>query len=307
MNQIDRRSCSEDEGGETSAPAVEPQAGNVSLCRSRGHSNPVTRKVAQEVNMKTGAGQSTSVKQADVSSCSNSFLRLALVVFWDDGGCYQDESGESDEKETGGRCEFNHWNFADHCILNFPGKKKGQQGNGGPQGQFIETHPIATWLYPWLLQNPVRCRKATSKALASSKQMHWFGRAETGKLWRWENSIFSEGTGIEFFQLSRNVFRWSQMCPFCFVLCVIRILFQVAHHGWISGRKIYSVKLPLGRVQPLEWKVVGAQAFRVSNGFKCFVWCQHEQVSNNKTGGKKKSGAQLFVGEKVFRSFSSIR
>lgn len=143
MNQIDRRSCSEDEGGETSAPAVEPQAGNVSLCRSRGHSNPVTRKVAQEVNMKTGAGQSTSVKQADVSSCSNSFLRLALVVFWVDGGCYQDESGESDEKETGGRCEFNHWNFADHCILNFPGKKKGQQGNGGPQGQFIGTHPIA--------------------------------------------------------------------------------------------------------------------------------------------------------------------
>ena len=144
MNQIDRRSCSEDEGGETSAPAVEPQAGNVSLCRSRGHSNPVTRKVAQEVNMKTGAGQSTSVKQADVSSCSNSFLRLALVVFWVDGGRYQDESGESDEKETGGRSEFNHWNFADHCILKFPGKKKGQQGNGGPQGQFIETHPIAT-------------------------------------------------------------------------------------------------------------------------------------------------------------------
>lgn len=174
--------------------------------------------------------------------------------------------------------------------------------------QWWPTRPVH-WNSPHCssLQNPVRCRKATSKALASSKQTHWFGRAETGKLWRWENSIFSEGTGIEFFQLSRNVFRWSQMCPFCFVLCVIRILFQVAHHGWISGRKIYSVKLPLGRVQPLEWKVVGAQAFRVSNGFKCFVWCQHEQVSNNKTGGKKKSGAQLFVGEKVFRSFSSIR
>ena len=54
----------------------------------------------------------------------------------------------------------------------------------------------------------------------------------------------------------------NQTCP----LCVIRILFQVPLHGWISGRKIYSVKLPLGRVQPLEWKVVGAQAFRVSNG-----------------------------------------
>lgn len=142
MNQIDRRSCSEDEGGETSAPAVEPQAGNVSLCRSRGHSNPVTRKVAQEVNMKTGAGQSTSVKQADVSSCSNSFLRLALVVFWVDGGCYQDESGESDEKETGGRCEFNHWNFADHCILNFPGKKKGSKAMVAHKASSLELTPL---------------------------------------------------------------------------------------------------------------------------------------------------------------------
>lgn len=29
-------------------------------------------------------------------------------------------------------------------ALNFPGKRKRQEGNGGPQGQFIETDPIAT-------------------------------------------------------------------------------------------------------------------------------------------------------------------
>lgn len=69
---------------------------------------------------------------------------------------------------------------------------------------------------------------------------------------------------------SRHVFI-SMKSDVSFLFCVIRVLLQVAPHGWISGRKIYSVKLPLGRVQPLEWKVVGAQAFRVSNGFKRFL------------------------------------